>query len=168
MTATDKAAEAGQVEAGRGDDDPRDESLTRLESEIGVLMWRAKRAMKVRGRMLHPDLPPGGYLMLTWLAERGPVRASALVDGLGIDKGAVSRMVQSMIDLDLLERHPDPEDGRASLVSVTAGAREGLDRVARERRVRFDDRLADWSPGEINRLSAMLARYNEALESQGS
>ena len=163
MTAMDNAAQGEHFEDG-----PRGESLSRLESEVGVLVWRAKRAMKARGRMLHPDLPPGGYMMLTWIAERGPVRASALVDGLGIDKGAVSRMVQAMIDLGLLERHPDPEDGRASLVSVTAEAREGLERVARERRVRFNDRLADWSPDEIDRLSAMLSRYNEALERQGS
>lgn len=146
----------------------RVESLIRLEAEVGVLIRRAKRAMRDRGRLLHPDLPPGGYMLLTWVAEHGPLRASALVDGLGIDKGAVSRMVQAIVDLGLLERHPDPEDGRASLVSVTALAREGLDRVARERRVRFNDRLAEWSPGEIDRLSGMLSRYNEALERQGS
>jgi DNA-binding MarR family transcriptional regulator len=149
-------------------DATRIEALVRLESELGVFLRRGKRAMSARGRMLHPDLPPGGYMLLTWLAEHGPVRASALVDGLGIDKGAVSRMVQTIIDLGLLERHPDPEDGRASLVSVTAKAREGLDRVARERRVRFNDRLADWSPDEIDQLSGMLSRYNEALERQGS
>ena len=145
-------------------DAPRVESLIRLEAEVGVLIRRAKRAMRDRGRMLHPDLPPGGYMLLTWVAEHGPLRASALVDGLGIDKGAVSRMVQTIVDLGLLERHPDPEDGRASLVSLTTEARERLDRVARERRVRFSDRLSDWSPGDIDRLSAMLSRYNEALE----
>ena len=163
MTTTDKPEQSDQV-----DGDLRFESLTRLEAEVGVLLWRGKRVMRARSRMLHPDLPPGGYLMLTWVAEHGPVRASVLVDGLGFDKGAVSRMVQSMTDLGLLERHPDPDDGRASLVSVTAEAREGLDRVARERRVRFNDRLADWSPGEIDTLGAMLARYNEALEREGS
>lgn len=162
MTAADEPVEGDSIDA------PRVESLIRLESEVGVLMRRAKRAMRIRGRMLHPDLPPGGYMLLAWVAEHGPVRASALVDGLGIDKGAVSRMVQAIVDLGLLERHPDPEDGRASLVSLTAEAREGLDRVARERRVRFNDRLADWSPDDIDRLSGMLSRYNEALEGQGS
>ncbi|MBC7277921.1 MarR family winged helix-turn-helix transcriptional regulator [Nocardioides sp.] len=162
MTAADEPVDDDHIDA------TRIEALVRLESELGVFLRRGKRAMSARGRMLHPDLPPGGYMLLTWLAEHGPVRASALVDGLGIDKGAVSRMVQTIIDLGLLERHPDPEDGRASLVSVTAKAREGLDRVARERRVRFNDRLADWSPDDIDQLSGMLSRYNEALERQGS
>ncbi|TQL70465.1 DNA-binding MarR family transcriptional regulator [Nocardioides albertanoniae] len=160
MSSTDKPGDGGGAEI-------RDESLSRLEAEIGVLLWRGKRVLRARGRMLHPDLPPGGYLMLTWVAEHGPVRASALVDGLGFDKGAVSRTVQSMTDLGLLERHPDPDDGRASLVSVTDEARQGLDRVTRERRVRFEDRLADWSPDEIDALGGMLARYNEALEHEG-
>ena len=71
----------------------RDESLNRLEAEVGVLLRRGKRAMRARGRMLHPDLPPGGYVMLTWLAEHGSVRSSALAGGLGFDKGAVSRTV---------------------------------------------------------------------------
>lgn len=146
----------------------RDESLNRLEAEVGVLLRRGKRAMRARGRMLHPDLPPGGYVMLAWLAEHGSVRSSALAGGLGFDKGAVSRTVQAMTDLGLLERHPDPDDGRASLVSLTDEAREGLDRVARERRVRFADRLAEWSPDEIDALGGMLARYNEALEREGS
>ncbi|MFT4083153.1 MAG: MarR family transcriptional regulator [Nocardioides sp.] len=142
----------------------RAESLYRLESEIGVLLRRIKRVAVQRSKAVHPDLQPGGYMMLIWIADHGPVRASALAEEFDIDKGAVSRTVQHLGDLGLLDREPDPADGRAVLVSASAEARHRLDAVEEQRRVWFKERLRGWTVAELTTLAEDLGRYNQALD----
>jgi DNA-binding MarR family transcriptional regulator len=142
----------------------RADSLRLLEQEVAVLIRRVRRVIHERARLVHPDLQPASYLMLGYLDERGPTRSSALAERFGIDKGAISRQVQHLVDLDLLERTPDPEDGRATLLSVTEVARVRLDEVTRHRRRYLDERLGDWSEEDLTSFVAALARYNAALE----
>ena len=145
----------------------RAEALRSVEREVGVLIRRVRRVIGVRARAVHPDLQPASYLVLTHLDERGPTRSSAVVEELGIDKGAVSRQMNHLVELGLLERTPDPDDGRASLLSVSADARARLEQVRTERWERFDERLAAWSVGDLAALAEQLARYNETLDDTG-
>ena len=108
----------------------RAESLRQLEREVGVMIRRIRRVIGDRARAVHDDLQPASYLMLSWLADEGPVRASSMVDHFGIDKGAVSRQLQHLVELGLIERTPDPADGRATLVAASEDAIRRLEDVA--------------------------------------
>lgn len=141
----------------------RAELLAGLERELGVLIRRVRRVIHERARAVHPDLHPAAYLMLGHLATHGPQRSSAMVDAFGIDKGAISRQVQSLEDLGLVERSPDPDDGRATLVAATPEAVRRLDDVAADRRRWLDSQLSEWSDEELAGFAAELARYNRAL-----
>lgn len=141
----------------------RAETVRLLEHEVGVLVRRVRRVIHERARAVHPDLQPASYLLLAHLAETGPLRSSAVVESLGIDKGAVSRQVQHLVELDLVARTPDPDDGRATLLSVTDGAKRRLADVARQRRRLLDERLGEWSEDELTELVSSLARYNATL-----
>ena len=143
---------------------PREETLRLLEREVGVLIRRVRRVIHERARSVHPDLQPASYLLLAHLAESGPMRSSAVAEVFGIDKGAISRQVQNLVDLDLIERAPDPADGRATLLRVTDDARTRLGEMTRHRRQHLDERLGDWSEEDLTRLVSSLARYNDALE----
>jgi DNA-binding MarR family transcriptional regulator len=92
------------------------------------------------------------------------VRSARVVEAFGIDKGAVSRQVQHLTELGLVERTPDPADGRAALLSVTDVARERLTEVRRERLERFEARLGGWSDSELRSFADALGRYNASLE----
>ncbi|MEO6512292.1 MAG: MarR family transcriptional regulator, partial [Nocardioides sp.] len=111
-----------------------------------------------------PDLAPSSYLMLAFVAESGPVRASAIADQFAIDKGAISRQLAHLTDLGLLERVSDPEDGRAMLVSVSDEGRRRLADVAQHRRKWLDERLGDWSEEDLTAFVAALGSYNRALD----
>ena len=139
-------------------------ALRSIEREIGVLVHRVRRVIGVRARAVHPDLQPAAYLVLTHLDERGASRSSAVVEALGIDKGAVSRQIHHLVDLGLLERAPDPADGRAALLSLSDDARARLARVRDDRWERFGERLAEWSADDLTELAGQLARYNASLE----
>ncbi len=143
----------------------RTDLLQGLEQEVGVMIRRIRRVIGERARSVHPDLQSSSYLMLSWLEQHGPMRASAMAESFGIDKGAISRQVQHLMDLGLVDRAPDPEDGRATLVSASALAEARLADVHGDRRRWLDEKLGEWSSDDLARLVDLLGRYNTALDS---
>ncbi|WP_395696032.1 MarR family winged helix-turn-helix transcriptional regulator [Nocardioides sp.] len=142
----------------------RADLLAGLEQEVGVMIRRIRRVIAERAHAVHPELQSSSYLMLSWLVRQGPQRASAMADAFSIDKGAISRQVQHLVDLGLVDRSPDPADGRATLVSVSADAAARMEAVAGERRRWLDDRLRDWTDADLEAIVALLGRYNAALD----
>lgn len=141
----------------------RAESIRALEHEVGVLIRRVRRVIGERARAVHESLQPASYLMLAYVAEHGPVRPSSMADIFDVDKGAISRQVQHLIDLGLLDRTQDPDDGRATLLSITDDAVRRMADVAQHRRKWLDEQLGDWTDDQLARFVAELARYNSAL-----
>lgn len=142
----------------------RADGLRRLEQEVGVLARRIRRVIGERSRAVHSELQPASYLMLNWLVDVGPVRASSMVERFGIDKGAISRQIQHLVDLGLVEREPDPDDGRAMLVGASTDAVRRIADIVEHRRKMLDEHLADWSGQELADFAETLQRYNKALE----
>lgn len=142
----------------------RDRTILDLEVELSVLVRRIKRVIGDRAHTIHPELTPTGYLMLAYLNERGPVRASAVVEAFNLDKGAVSRLVQSLVELELATRERDPDDGRAWVVSLSDEGRQRMHALATARREHLGRRLEDWSDDELDALVATLGRYNTSLD----
>jgi DNA-binding MarR family transcriptional regulator len=142
----------------------RTESLRLLESEVGVMIRRIRRVLWERARAVHADLQPASYLMLAYLADHGAMRGSAIADTLAIDKGAVSRQLHHLVELGLVDRSPDPDDGRATLVSASAEAVRRIQHVAEDRRRWLDERLGDWTDDELADFAEVLGRYNAALD----
>lgn len=142
----------------------RIDRLAVLESEIGVLMRRARRVIAERAQAVHPDLPGISYLMLGYIRDNGPVRATEVGAAFHVDKAAVSRHLQQMLEMGLLAKRPDPEDGRAMLISTTAEADERMRAIMVERRRWLDERLGEWGADELETLISLLGRYNRTLD----
>jgi DNA-binding MarR family transcriptional regulator len=138
--------------------------LLELEHEVGVLIRRVRRVIGERARMVHPDLQPASYLMLTFLATEGPQRSSVVSERFNVDKGAISRQVQQLVDLGFVERTPDPADGRAMKLGVTDEGRRRLNDTSRQRRKLLDERLSGWSDDELAAFVTALGRYNRTLD----
>ena len=141
----------------------REEDLRRIEAEVGVLIRRVKRVVAVRAREVHEDMHPMTYFILTHLSQLGPMRGADLADAFGMDKGGVSRQVQALVDLGLVERQPDPEDRRAILLDATDEGRERLAVQRQRSSVRFDQRLSGWTDEGLAAFADQLAAYNSAL-----
>jgi DNA-binding MarR family transcriptional regulator len=128
-----------------------------------VLIRRVKRVLGERARMLHPDLQPITFVLLTHIIAQGPLRAAELAEAFGMDKGGVSRQVQHLVSLGFVDRQPDPDDRRASLLVATEEAVARLQEMQQARTDRFERRLADWNDEELADFADRLAAYNEAL-----
>jgi DNA-binding MarR family transcriptional regulator len=141
-----------------------DETLRSLEHEMSILVRRIRRVIAERARMLHPELSPVAYSMLMALNDSGPQRASDLVGIFSVDKGAVSRQVQALLELGLIERSPDPEDRRAMILAISEEGHRRLDSIALQRRSEVNERLVGWTDDDLSSFVRTLSRYNAALE----
>ncbi|WP_346620417.1 MarR family transcriptional regulator [Blastococcus montanus] len=131
-----------------------------LEREIGLLLRRSRAISARLARELHPDLDGAAYGLLALLEDAGPLRASDLVARLGLDKSTVSRQVASLVDLGLVDRAADPEDGRAQVLSPSAEGSARLSRIRSARRARWESDLAGWPADDVATLAALLGRLN--------
>lgn len=102
--------------------------------------------------------------LLIELVDQGPRRATALADAVYADTSTVSRQVGQLVARGLVERTPDPEDGRASLLAATErGVAKVVDGRARRNRF-FATIMQDWDPDDAARLVGLLDRFTEDFE----
>lgn len=138
------------------DDAARTEAVRALEAEFGELIARFRRVVADTAQRVSPGMLPGSYKVFTTIVRRQPTTLSALAEVLMADKGQISRTVRELEELGLVQRTPDPADGRSHLLTPTA---EGLDRLAAAREPhesRLMQALRDWPLDDILDLTRLL------------
>jgi DNA-binding MarR family transcriptional regulator len=152
-----RAADVAGTVAGQGG---QDSATDALERELTVLFRRARAASGELARAVHPDLEPAAYGLLVRLEETEPERATELAAYFGVGKATMSRQLRAMEELGLVTREPDPADGRAFLMRLTAEGRERFARVRTARRERYLRQLTAWDRTDVAQLARLLQRLN--------
>jgi DNA-binding MarR family transcriptional regulator len=113
----------------------------------------------------HAAAPGGGdgilNLLLLKVLRDGPLRASELAEITQADPSTVSRQVATLVARGLIERRPDAQDGRASLLQATAAGVAFKERLAGSRSAHFSELLAEWSEDDQRCFADLLARFND-------
>ncbi len=139
----------------------RPESAMRaVEDELVTLFARSRAHKRQAASSIHPSLQPAGYGVLRLLAGCGPSRASALAERLGVDRSAVTRLVQSLEDLGLVVRQQDAGDGRATLLDLSPAGRERMAALRQDHQDALHRILGDWPAEDVRRFAELLARFN--------
>lgn len=141
----------------------RDEALHRLENELGVLLRRIRSGLAERSAEVHPELGATAYFVLVTLVDQGPRRAADIACAFALDKGSVSRLVHHLVEMGLVEKSPDPQDGRAWILAATDDAVRRLEAARATRHREFGERLADWDDRALAGLAEGLSRFNSAM-----
>ncbi len=89
------------------------------------------------------------------------VRAGDMADLLVMDKSQLSRLIKSLTAKKLIQSIPDPEDARATILSVTRKGHALHDRILGEVLRRNENVLAPLSPEEVTQLNDLLARLTD-------
>ena len=111
------------------------------------------------------SIDKAGYWLLVRVSENGPVRLSDLAEAVGLDVSTVSRQMGPLVSGGLITKEPDPHDGRASFLSLSARGAAVLEAVSDARRQALADALAEWSDDERATLASGLFRLASGLES---
>src|SRR5215218_8212355 len=115
------------------------------------------RLMRQRG---HGDtLDSGSFWLLRTLAASGPQRVTDLAVCAGLDASTVSRHVAQLHSTGLIERAPDPADGRAQRVKLTAAGLERFEALLGARRSLLENCLESWDPRDLAELDRLLTRF---------
>src|SRR6476659_8079711 len=118
--------------------------------------------MMALGRRLRQKQPGdavdfSAFPILKLLSHQGPMRVSVLAQVLGLDASTVSRHAKQLEDRGLLERTDDPDDRRASRMTVSTAGTECLAKGFEARRGVISHALDGWTDEERETLRGLLA-----------
>ena len=131
---------------------------------LGVAIVRIQRQLRARAGS---DMTPSQSSALARIEQDGPLRLGGLAELEGTTAATMSRVIDSLSDRNLIERVPDPRDGRASLVRLRPEGGALLHQL----RARYTDALrralAELTPMErdaVREAIPVLARLSELLQ----
>ena len=144
------------------------ETRDRLTSSVAQLVRAGRHVSTRAATQLYGELPSFGWALLVPLQRDGDQRCSALARQVGVDVSVASRQLAVLERLGYVERRPDPQDGRASLLRLTAAGAHALDATRTLRAEWALTALAGWDESEACLLSELLDRLVSDLETAGS
>jgi DNA-binding MarR family transcriptional regulator len=112
-------------------------------------------------------LAPGYWAVLAALRRDATARGLSqreLADRVGLTAAAVGGRLEAMARDGLVARRPDPQDGRATLITVTESGAELFEALAPSHLANLDRLLAPLDPSERDLLASLLRRL--ALEQE--
>jgi DNA-binding MarR family transcriptional regulator len=107
------------------------ESAAAAARELRVVVSRLRR--QLRGLAIDGELTPSQTAVLTRLWKEGASSASALAGAERVRPQSMATIVAALEQRRLIERTPDPEDGRRQVISLTIVGRQ---RAESDRQVR--------------------------------
>lgn len=130
------------------------------EPDLGILLALAYQQFVTElhedfaERGFHDVARSDGYVFRALDAQ--PLTTSALADRLGVSKQGAGQLVEDMTRRGYVRSRPDPSDGRARLLELTARGRKAL-ASARDFHRRYEQRLARrHGRAHVDDLRAML------------
>ncbi|MGY1830556.1 MarR family winged helix-turn-helix transcriptional regulator [Geodermatophilus sp. SYSU D01180] len=136
----------------------------RLTAGVARVVRAGRRVSSRAADSVYGELPSFGWALLVPLERDGEQRCSALAVQAGVDVSVASRQVATLERAGLVERRPDPHDGRASLIRLSAA---GVAALAQTRALRAEwatRALADWDEDDARRLTELLERLSDDLD----
>ena len=133
---------------------------------VGMMNGPERDEMMIRAAGIRVDQVLFPLLVLA--ARFGPLGVVDLAGRVGRDYTTVSRQLDRLESLGLVERSAAPHDRRVRLVAATPAGKAMNDRIdaARERILRAG--FADWEAGEVDDLARLMTRFAGAMRRGGA
>ena len=138
------------------------------KSDDQVAAWRALLlAHSGAVRAIEADLATAGTIPLSWYdvllelnsAANRRLRMQDLAARVLLSRTRVSRLVDEIVQAGLVERMPDPDDGRATFAVITPKGRNELRRTAPRYLAGIDTHFTSlFTAGEREQLTGLLQR----------
>ena len=141
---------AGQVASGERDDATHERA--EIAARLAVVIGRINRRIRPVGS----HLTQAQLSALSSIARNGPLRPGDLARIESIGAPGVTRLVAELEARGLVERHPDPDDGRSSLVSATDAGASAVLRARAERAERIGELMSELDDDEFAALTGIL------------
>jgi DNA-binding MarR family transcriptional regulator len=135
------------------------------------VLRRSQQRRTLQRRATGGDAPPTQSAVFQVLdaleaaADAGRVMTvTTVADALGVDQPRASRLVAQAIDAGLVRRGADPNDGRRSILTLTARGRTVLGAAHQTRRAAVRAALTGWSPEDRDAFARLLGAFVSGWE----
>ncbi|MET7749012.1 MarR family transcriptional regulator [Micromonospora sp. NPDC005367] len=128
------------------------------DETLAEAFWKVARLLRHRTRAaLAPwDVSPSQARALGVLARHGVLRPGALAEHLRIAPRSATEVVDDLQRRGLVERRPDPNDRRATLVALTAEGVRTSTAIRATRQAEADRLFGELTPGDRDELARIL------------
>jgi MarR family transcriptional regulator for hemolysin len=133
----------------------------RVEATLMATSRSIRRAYDAR--LSHLNLNLSEASLLAYLNENGEMSQRQLADAMSTGRAAAGVIVGSLESRRLVERQPDPQDGRAMLVATTPVGRALAEKVAEVDVALRAELRAGLTRGERAKLAELLSRLQTNL-----
>ena len=127
-----------------------------VDADAWELMLTVHRLTRLMRGATQSGLSPTRLLVLSILAERGPARVGAIAALVPCSQPSATTLVAHLESERLVRRTPDPDDGRAVVVTLTDHGREQLHGFAVGGAGVLRERLAALPPARRATVAAAL------------
>ncbi|NKY33311.1 winged helix-turn-helix transcriptional regulator [Nocardia speluncae] len=110
------------------------------------------------------ELGPAQIDAFEAVAQEGEIHMNRLAAQLGLDPSTVTRAVNPLVDLQLIERYTDPTNRRFVLLRCTPAGKEAITHVMVERRNIMRETLVPMAPERRLLLADLLEEYTTLFE----
>lgn len=130
------------------------------DETLAEAFWTVTRKLRQRSRdALAPlGIAPSHFRAIGVLMRHGTMRLSELSEHLHIAPRSATEVVDALAERGLVERRPDPDDRRATLVALTPQGSELSDSIRASRAEQTDRFFDDLSAGDRAHLKRILYR----------
>jgi DNA-binding MarR family transcriptional regulator len=128
------------------------------------LRWTITRMARRLRQEAGTDLGPSQVAALATVDRHGPLSPSELADIERIKRPTATRIVRHLEAAGLVERIRDPDDGRASILSITSEGRSHLRRLRERKTAYLARRLGDMSAEDRRTLERAAELLEGMLE----
>jgi DNA-binding MarR family transcriptional regulator len=140
-----------------------EESAVRAARELRVVVGRLRR--RLRALPGSGALTPSQTSLLTRLGKEGPASASTLAAAEGVRPQSVATLLAALDERGLIDRRPDPADGRRQVISLSAAGQRMFESDSRAREEwlarAFQDRFTEAERQTVVAALALLDRLAE-------
>jgi DNA-binding MarR family transcriptional regulator len=122
-----------------------------MAGQLRVAVWRAARRMR---HVSDVEISPTLHSALGSVEAHGPITAGKLAAHEHVRKPTMTRTIRELVDRGLIERLPDPLDGRVTWLRVTPAGKTLLQNARRRTDVFLTKRLQRLSQEERDTLQS--------------
>ena len=144
-----------------------DSALTDLAARLRMAVVRTSRRLRQEAAGGGDKLTPTAVSALATVERHGPLTPSELAAIERIKRPTATRILRVLEEAGLLDRSPDPEDGRSALLSVNAAGRERLRRLRGRKNAFLARRMRDLPAEDLRTLERAATILEEMLEGEG-
>lgn len=144
-----------------------EDSLRILAGALGLLTaWSLRHESKAGQGRRRQGLTLGFGVVLTHLAESGPMRVGALATALGIDSSTLTPRIKHLQAAGLITRQCDPSDRRAALLAITDEGRALVGELEQARAALLAERLGALSESDRAAAARILPKLAAVLTAE--